>query len=271
MNTVNKLVSTLNIFFAYFIQFVKTRSEYKTDFIVSIFANTLAACSGLLYIYFLINGDSITNIKGWKREEIFFIFGIANMAQAFFMLVAINLYNFADKYIIQGQFDRILLRPINSLAQILFESFNIESFGTFLLGVGLVTYSANKLAISFSLFGFFWLFASVISGSIILICVFVIVSSLSFHFEDKLGISAPIFNLMNFGRYPITIYNKTIQFILCWIFPFAFVAFFPSTYFLQKEEFYSYCWLSPLVALVFVFIARFFWNLGVSRYTSVGN
>lgn len=262
---------TLSIFFAYFVQFIKTRAEYKTDFIISLIANTIAACSGLLYVFFLINGESVTSIQGWKREEIFFIFGIANMGLALFMLIAINLYNFADKYIIQGQFDRILLRPVNSLAQILFESFNLESFGTFLLGLGLVIYSSTELSISFSFLDVLWMIISVLSSSVILLAVFVIVSSLSFHFEDRLGISAPIFNLINFGRYPITIYNKILQFLLCWVIPFAFIAFFPATYFLKKEEFYFYCALTPLVAIVFSFIARFFWRLGVSRYTSVGN
>ena len=64
-------MNTLSIFFAYFVQFIKTRAVYKADFIISIIANTLAACSGLLYVFFLINGDSVTSIKGWRREEIF--------------------------------------------------------------------------------------------------------------------------------------------------------------------------------------------------------
>ena len=153
----------------------------------------------------------------------------------------------------------------------LFESFNIESIGSFLVGLGVLTYTSERLHLSFGIFDFIWLAISTASGGVILLSVFTILASVSFHFEDKFGISPPFYNMIAFGRYPSDIFSKWLQFFLRWIVPFAFVAFYPSTHFLQRPEFKNLCYLSPVVAFVFVWIAARLWVFGVSRYSSTGS
>ena len=211
------------------------------------------------------------SIGGWKREEVLFIYGYSMIAMAIFTTFAINLYQFGNRYIIQGQFDRVLLRPLNSLCQVLFESFNLESVGSLLTGLCVLWYSAAHLHIHLGFFDFLWIAVSGLSGGIILISVFVVVSSLSFHFEDRMGISPPIFNLINFGRYPTPIFNRLLQILLSFVIPFAFVAFYPATHFFDRPGFEALCYATPLVALVLSLLAAASWKFGVSRYESTGN
>ena len=58
----------------------------------------------------------------------------------------------------------------------------------------------------------------------------------------------PIFNLMQFGRYPLTIYDAWIRFVLSFVIPFAFASFFPTMRFLRRPEFLREFWAVPLVA-----------------------
>jgi len=271
MSELGNLSHSLEVYAAYFAQFLKARLAYRVDFFAAIFANMLVTLSGLLFILFLMDGEVVVTLGGWRRDEVLFIYGYSMISLAIFSSVAPNLYRFGDRYIIQGEFDRVLLRPLNSLSQVLFESFNLESLGSLLVGLGVVFYTAKNLLLEFGVIDYLWLFFSSAAGAAILLSVFVSVASLSFHFQDRLGISAPVYNLINFGRYPLPIYNKLIQFILRWVVPFAFVAFYPATHFFKKEEFYFYCYLTPLVALVCVMIAAFLWRFGVSRYSSTGN
>ena len=265
------MFTNVRIFSLYFAQFLKSRLEYKIDFIADIFANLVTALSGLLFIVFLMDGEQIKTLRGWSREEVFFIYGYSLIPMAIFSSVALNLYRFGDRYVIQGGFDRVLLRPLNSLGQILFESFNLESIGSLAVAIVLLTYCMNRLGIEFNSIDYLWLFISSISGAVILLAVFVILASLSFHFEDRLGISAPVFNLIRFGRYPLPIFNKLVQFVLKWIVPFAFVAFYPATHFLRRKEFLVYCYASPLIAVIFACLAWRLWQFGVSKYSSTGN
>jgi len=262
---------SVSVYGLYFAQFLKARMAYKVDFIVSIFANLLVAFSGLLFIVFLMHGGVVQRLRGWSRDEVLFIYGYSMIAMAIFSSVAPNLYRFGDRYVIQGQFDRVLLRPLNSLCQVLFESFNLESIGSLLAGLLVIGYTASELRIEFSAFDYFWLLLSSASGAVILLSVFVVVASLSFHFEDRLGVAAPIYNLINFGRYPLPIFNAVIQFILRWLVPFAFVAFYPATHFFDRGEFSFFCYFTPVMALLCVFVARLAWSFGVSRYSSTGS
>lgn len=262
---------SITVYFAYLAKFIQARLSYRADFFASLFAAALVSFTGVLFVFFLIDGETISGLKGWRREEVLFIYGYSQIATSLFNVFAPNLYQFGDRYIIQAQFDRILLRPLNTLTQVLFESFELEALGSLFVGIGILIYSMIKLGIAFSFAGLAWFIISTISGAIILLSVFVFLASLSFHFEDRFGITPPFYNLINFSRYPLPIFNRVIQFILMWIVPFAFVGFFPATFFFAREGFEFFCFLTPVVAMVSLLLASIAWSAGVARYTSAGS
>jgi ABC-2 type transport system permease protein len=117
----------------------------------------------------------------------------------------------------------------------------------------------------------FWFLLMVICGAVIYLAVFLILTSVSFWFEDRVGIVPPVFNMLTFGRYPLTIYNVFVQFLLSWIIPFAFASFYPTTHFLGRRAFTPYFYLVPVVAASFFLLAVFLWNKGVANYSSTGS
>jgi ABC-2 type transport system permease protein len=259
------------IYFHYFIQFFKSRAEYKLDFFIGLLSNIGVAFFGLLFILFLMDGKQVTSIGDWSRAEVLFVYGYSMLSFAFFSMIAQNLYNFGDRYVVEGQFDRILLRPMGSIGQVIFESFNLDAIGSFILGVFVMIKSSAMLGIEFGPMDIAWLLLSVLSGSVILLSVFIVLASLSFHFDDKLGIGAPVYSLITFGRYPTPIFNTVIQFTLSFIIPFAFVAFYPATHFFSKPGFEKFCYATPMVALICALLATGFWNIGVKKYASTGS
>lgn len=265
------VLKSFNVYSAYFAQFLKARLEYQGDFFAGIAANFFVAFTGLLFLLFLMDGEVVEGLGGWGRDEVFFIYGYSMLPMAVFSTFAPNLYDFGNRYVIEGEFDRVLTRPLNSLFQVLFESFNLEAFGSLLVGFGLVLYSGSALGLSFSLVDFAWLIVSGLSGGIILISVFVFLASCSFHFEDRIGIAPPFYNLIQFGRYPLPIFHTAVQFVLSFVVPFAFASFYPATHFLERDAFAAFCYASPLVALITFGVAYGAWNFGVSRYASTGS
>lgn len=255
----------------YFRQFFLARLEYKWDFLASLFASAVSAAMGIVFVLFLLEGSGVSGLGGWSSDQVLFIYGYAGIATAAFAVVAPNLYQFGDKYIIQGQFDRVLTRPLSSLLQVLSETFNLDALGNLLVGFITLGVATVRLNLSFSFFDFIWIIFSGLCGAVILLSVFIIVASLSFHFEDRLGISAPVFNLVAFGRYPLNVFNRTIQFFLSWIIPFAFVGFYPATYFFSEQMFHRMYLLTPIMAAATATVAGLLWRLGVRSYSSTGN
>ena len=110
----------------------------------------------------------------------------------------------------------------------------------------------------------------IVCGGAIYLSVFLILTAVSFWFEDRVGIVPPVFNMLNFSRYPLTIYNVFIQFLLSWIIPFGFATFYPTTHFLRRNAFTLYFHLVPVVAVGFMALAIMVWNRGVANYSSTG-
>ena len=111
----------------------------------------------------------------------------------------------------------------------------------------------------------------ILCGFLIYCGVFTTVSAFSFWWPDRIGLMAPLFNMITFGKYPVTIYNKFLQHILMWIIPFAFVAFFPSTYFFGSPGFLFYTIITPLIAIACMVVGVVTWSLGIRHYESTGS
>ncbi|MGA8072844.1 MAG: ABC-2 family transporter protein [Candidatus Acidiferrales bacterium] len=254
---------------AYFSQYAKVRVSYRGDFFISLATSFAATLFSLGFVVILFEKAPL--LKGWRFEEVLFLYGFSLIPYGLFNVLSLNLYDFGNNYIMEGKFDRVLLRPISSLFQVLFEVFRIESLQEIVTGSVVVWYAARHLHIHWTVFDLTMLFIWALSGGVIYVSVFLFLSTFSFWFEDRIGIHPPFWNLIAFGRYPLSIYSGFIQFLLSWIIPFGFASFYPTAWLLRRAQFARYTPLAPLVAAACLTIAILAWNFGSRRYTSTGS
>ena len=259
----------LRLFALYFAQYAKVRLAYKADFFIAFFSSMAATV--IAFGFVLVLFTKIPKLQGWSFYEILFLYAFSLIPLGFFNVVSWNLYEFGDIYIIQGRFDRILLRPVSTLFQVLSEKFRIESLQEVVTGLLVIGICVRKLGLSWTLADDLWFALMVACGAVIYLSVFLILTAVSFWFEDRVGIVPPVFNMLTFGRYPLTIYNVFIQFMLSWVIPFGFASFYPTTHFLGRRAFTPYFHLVPLVASGFFCLAVMVWNRGVRNYSSTGS
>jgi ABC-2 type transport system permease protein len=252
----------------YFAQYAKVRLAYKADFIIAFFSSMAATVLGFGFVLVLFT--KIPRLQDWSFNEVMFLYGFSLIPLGFFNVVSWNLYDFSELYIIEGRFDRLLLRPVSTLFQVVFEKFRLESLQEVVTGILVVGYCLRRMHLELRPFDFLWFVLTVLCGAAIYMAVFLILTAVSFWFEDRVGIVPPVFNMLNFGRYPLTIYNVFIQFMLSWIIPFGFATFYPTTHFLGRNDFTLYFHLVPVVAAGFTALAIVVWNRGVSNYSSTG-
>lgn len=258
----------LRLFLLYFAQYAKVRLAYKADFLIAFFSSMSATVLGFGFVLVLFS--KIPQLQGWSFYEILFLYGFSLIPLGLFNVVSWNLYEFGDVYIIQGRFDRILLRPVDTLFQVIFEKFRIESLQEVVTGTAVIALCVRRLRLPWSAADDFWLLVMVACGAVIYLSVFLVLTAVSFWFEDRVGIVPPVFNMLTFGRYPLTIYNVFIQFLLSWIIPFGFASFYPTTHFLGRTAFNAYFHLVPAIAGIFFVLAVITWNKGVRNYSSTG-
>jgi viologen exporter family transport system permease protein len=263
------LLRHLRLFGMYFGQYAKARLEYRADFFSSVLASFLgtAASFGFLLILF----SRVPSVKGWSFEEMVFLYGFSLVPLGVFNVFSWNLYLFADRYLIEGRFDRVLLRPVSSVFQVLFESFRLESVQETVTGLVAIVWASRRLGLVFGPLDLVLFAAWATFGAVIYLAIFLGLTATSFWIEDRIGISPPVFNLMQFGRYPLTIYDAWVRFALSFVIPFAFASFYPTARFLHHTEFLREFWAVPLVAAVAAALALSLWKSGVARYHSTGS
>src|SRR6476661_8380151 len=124
------------------------RLYFRLDFFSSVFATFLgtAASFGFLLIVF----SRVPAVRGWSFEEMVFLYGFSLIPLGIFNVLSWNLYLFSDRYLIEGRFDRVLVRPVNSVFQVLFEAFRLEALQETATGVAAVIWASRRLHLTFS-------------------------------------------------------------------------------------------------------------------------
>jgi ABC-2 type transport system permease protein len=256
------------IFAAYFAQFIKSRLAYRLDFAIDLAANLLAMGVQVAVLQAIFS--QVSSLRGWSYEQVLFIYGFSLLPLGLFNIWSVNLYNFSERYIIEGHFDRVLLRPINPLAQILFEEFNISGLNEIALGAGIMAYAGARLQVAWGVLDVGALLLLIVTASLIFTGIFLGLTSVSFWAEDRLGLAPPVYNIIRFSRYPMTIFSPLVRLFLTFVLPFAWVAFYPAAYFVGSAEFRRLGLITPLVGLAVFGLAYGIWQRGVRRYASTG-
>src|SRR5271154_1741504 len=257
------------LFFDYFSQYAKVRVSYRGDFFISLGTSFAATIFSLLFVVVLF--QKVPQLAGWRFEEVLFLYVFSLIPYGTFNVFSPNLYDFGNNYIIEGKFDRVLLRPLSSLYQVLFETFRIESLQEVATGVYCMWWASRSLHLAWTLPKLATLVFFGICAGVIYVAVFLLLSTVSFWFEDRIGVHPPVWNVIAFGRYPLSIYSGAVQFFLCWIVPFGLASFYPSVRMLGRTVHPEYAPLVPVVALAFLTLAISVWNIGTRHYSSTGS
>ncbi len=259
----------MGIFGAYFGQFVKTRLAYRMDFFIDTLAVLFSVVIQLAVLTTLFS--KVTALKGWTLEQVLFIYGFSLVPLGLFNLTSVNLYRFADSFIIQGKFDRVLLRPVGTLTQVMFESFNVAGLNEIVIGTAVMIYAGAKLGLEMGMGTIVGALVLGPSASLVYTGVFLAITAVSFWYEDRMGLAPPVYNVIRFSRYPLTIFGAPVRLFLTFVLPFAWVAFYPATWFIGSPEFSRFAMLTPLVGLLVFGGAVMIWRAGTRNYTSTGS
>jgi ABC-type uncharacterized transport system permease subunit len=82
-------LKALNIYFHYFLIYIKGKASYKLDFLVGIFSNLLVGGFGLLFVLVLMDGSVINTLGDWSKDEVLFIYGYSLLELCFSKFISI--------------------------------------------------------------------------------------------------------------------------------------------------------------------------------------
>lgn len=241
--------------------------EYKTDFIIAVLSETggVIIPLALLWIIFL----NVPSISGWSFPQVLFIVGLSNLSWSlYFFLFPIMMI---ERFVLNGELDKFLTKPVNPLLQLITSKINFEPFGGIIVGLVLIAASSFMLGLEWNVLDILLFVLFVASGVIIILSVTLIVASVAFWTTKSNALLNILFRLSNISEYPLEIYNFATVFFISFVLPFAFVNYYPAQLFIGKGIAPALAYLTPVVAIITFAVAYSVWKLGLKNYQSTGS
>jgi ABC-2 type transport system permease protein len=246
----------------------KVRLAYRADFLVNAVGDVLVAGIGVVFLWAIFR--NVPTISGWAYGEVLFVWGMAEATTGLFYVCFQGLWSVNQRYVLLGEMDRVLLRPLDPYVQIMLDNVNLEALPVALLGVLMMAYASTALP-AFALWRWLLLPVFLFGGVAVLAGVLTAVSSVGFRVLHRGTAVGLVYQAAAFNRYPVTIFPRWIQRVLTFVVPFAFTAFFPATFFLGRNEWLGWALVQPLVGLLVLVVGVGIWRRGLRHYRSPGS
>lgn len=255
---------------------IKAQMQYRVDLILDILTYFLVTALefATLLIYFV----PFPTLLGWKIGEIALLGAVVSLGFGLAELFGGGIDNFAV-VIRQGDFDRILLRPVTALLQVSTTQFRLRRFGRITQGLGafvLALFLLQGTQLNWTLEKVLILGLGIVSSALLFVSALLLGATVCFWTIETTELT----NILTYGgrellSYPLTIYHQLMQRLFVFVIPLAFGTYIPVCSLLGRAlpfglpDWLAFC--SPLIALLFALAALAFWRSGVRHYQSTGS
>ena len=260
----------MKLYLKYMYILLKSQMEYRTSFIL--------LSIGQFFVPFLVFASifllfmRFPNIGGWSLYEVALCYSVIHIAFSLSECFARGLDSFSS-LVLKGDFDRILVRPRNTLLQVLGSKFEFTRIGRLTQSIFVLVFSIAHLQITWNFFKVFTLLLMVLSGILIFTGIFMLGASMCFWTVEGLE----IINIFTDGgreisQYPLSIYKEWVRKLFTFVIPFGTVNYLPLMYILDKVHGNTILYmLTPIMGMFFILPSVLIWNIGVKHYKSTGS
>jgi len=251
---------------------VRSQMQYRTSFAIQSAVMFSVVVSELTPVWILAR--YFGNLEGWSFAELALLYGMVGTSWAFVETVLRGFENFSV-YLLQGDLDRILLRPRSVILQVASRDFDARKLSR--IAQALLVLAIACFYLELGPASLAWVALGVAGGMLSFAGIVMAGAAIQFW---TLGQASELQNILTYGgtaamTYPVSIYATWFRRVLTYGVPLAFVNYFPALAALGRTEAAGWPafvpWLSPFVcALVLVFgLAAF--GRGLRRYESTGS
>lgn len=249
---------------------IRSRMQYKFNFLLASVLAALIQISEFLMIAIVL--DRFGAIQGWSIYEIGYLFAVMTLSKTLYRTFADEVHHL-EKYLVGGDFDQLLTRPMPVLLALLPQNFRLMP-GEVLQGGFILAWSlggmmrsgqVSWIALPSTLF-------MIGTGAIILFSIGLATATLGF-WTTRIG------ELQNFtedaartaAQYPLTLYPKWMSSLLLFVIPVGFVNYVPSLYVLRGQMGGWVLAVTAAVAILCLTASLRFWRFGITKYQSTGS
>ncbi len=217
------------------------------------------------------------NIKGWTLGEVAFLYGLVEISFGIMDMIFSGFDpQFFGQGIRRGNFDQLMLRPINITIQVMGSDFALRRLGKIVFGIGIFILALKLTTISWTLFKILYIPILITSMVCFFGGLFIIGSTITFWTIE----SIEVMNILTYGgsfliSHPMHIYQNWMRRFFTYFVPAIFLTYYPALYILDKPDPFNFpslaSFLSPFVGTLVLLVSTAFWHFGIKHYQSTGS
>lgn len=258
----------MSLYFKYLKVHFKSELQYKMSFIMSFISQFFVFFGYYFTIICLF--DKFSNIKGFTLYEVLLTFGIIQFGYSFCETFFRGIDQF-DDLIIDGSFDRLIIRPRNILLQVFCNQVSFVKFSRLLQSIIVLIIAIINIDVNWNIEKIITLIFMIISSVFIFLSIFILTASYCFFTIKGLEVRNVLTDgCKHMAQYPIGIFKKGFVMFFTCIIPFGFVNYYPLLFILDKEINKIFI-ISPLITIVYLIPSVIIFYRGIKRYSSVGS
>lgn len=208
---------------------------------------------------------SQTNVLGqWKSSEMFALFAYTLLLMTIWEFFLVNTLEIP--YLINnGELDVFLLRPVSLLYQFIIFELDEEALFELVTSLGMLLFAISISGPNISIMSFALFIGGTLSAILSLQALYLAISSSAFWFQSADGLRSIAYQVLQFNRYPLSIYPRLIQTLMT-ILPFGMYGYFPLHVFLFPNTSMYEILYSLLAGPVFLLISyNLCWKQGLKN------
>lgn len=217
------------------------------------------------FLFFFVSGAK--GLAGYSPNEVAFFFLTFNLVDIVGQFLFREVYRFRG-LIVSGNFDLVLVKPINPLFRSLMGGADVIDLITIpplLFLIWFVGRAFNPTFLDVSLFSLLTLNGVLISGSF-----YIFVLGFGIITQEIDHMTMIYRDLASLGRIPVDVYKEPMKAFLSFVFPVAIMVTLPARALVGVV---TPIWVvgSLVIGIVSFYLAIKFWNFALKRYTSASS
>lgn len=243
--------------------------QYRAELFTRII-NILVDVS-LSIVIITIMFSKTTRINTWKKEDILILIGIYRiMVGLLNLFIKPSLTSFSQG-IKSGDFDYVLLLPIDAQFTSGIKVINILSLTEVIFGTIFILTIKQIYGINFSIGSLLMFIATLIVGFMIIICLYFIIASLAFWILDSSNLLIIFPQCFEWtGKWPVSVFPNFFRILFTYIIPIGVTITVPAEALLNKMNIRTLV-TSLFISVILLSLSRIIWNLGIKKYSGASS
>lgn len=252
---------------------LRGQMAYRASFWMQIFSNFIIHLAEVLALFAMFH--RFDDMGGWTLYEVAFLHGISMVAFSIGDTIATGLDSVPNQ-IRQGEFDRVLTRPLSSWIQTVVSEVSLRHLGQFAQGALVLAFAFSTVGIAWTPGKAIWLAIAILSGVGLYVALFTVMAILSFWTVNSIeAVNAFTYGGSTLAQFPMHIFDRWMRNFFLFVIPVGFTAYYPALYILEKDDPLGmpewFRFIGPVIISIFCLVVSWGWQQGIRHYRSTGS